>query len=166
MNVLFPSPSLFPPLSFPVAIIEPTTTSAVSSPGQYMSPCCTPNQQRGPLPHTNLNQNPLLHFGLFQLAGWNDFWVYSLIVCPLFLILLFFFFLQFWVGFHSLSTYTSCSLCHCTPCTLPFIKSHFCHNPTSPMEQTTVVIKVAVSYASGSDAFHNADGFFFFFFSF
>lgn len=47
-------PFPFPPLSSPVAIIEPTTTSA-SSPGQYMSPCCTPNQKRGPLPHINLS---------------------------------------------------------------------------------------------------------------
>lgn len=76
-----------PPLSSPVAIIEPTTTSAVSSPGQYMSPCCTPNQQRGPLPHTNLSRNPLLHLDLFQLAGWNACWVYSFIVSPLFFLI-------------------------------------------------------------------------------
>lgn len=63
-------PFPFPLLSSPVAIIEPTTTSA-SSPGQYMSPCCTQNQKRGPAPHTNLSWKPLLHLW-FVTIGWME----------------------------------------------------------------------------------------------
>lgn len=141
MSSFPPPPS--PPLSSPVAIIEPTTTSAVSSPGQYMSPCCTPNQQRGPLPHTNLSRNPLLHLDLFQLAGWNACWVYSFIVSPLFFFfdLHSFFFLilgLFWVGFYSLATYSSCSLCHYA-CPL-FLSLQPCHHHPH-VEQTVVSSK-------------------------
>lgn len=96
MSSFPPLPS--PPLSSPVAIIEPTTTSAVSSPGQYMSPCCTPNQQREPLPHTNLSWKPLLHLDLFQLAGWSACWVYSFTVCLLYSIFAFILFLIFCFG--------------------------------------------------------------------
>lgn len=63
-------PFPFPLLSSPVAIIEPTTTSA-SSPGQYMSPCCTQNQKRGPAPHTNPSWKPLLHLW-FVTIGWME----------------------------------------------------------------------------------------------
>lgn len=144
MSSFPPLPS--PPLSSPVAIIEPTTTSAVSSPGQYMSPCCTPNQQREPLPHTNLSWKPLLHLDLFQLAGWSACWVYSFTVCLLYSIFAFILFLIFCfggfyflvIGFFFLASsvwlhYSSCSLCHHTT-PPPF----FCHyNPASPTSTPT-----------------------------
>lgn len=107
------------PFSSPVAIIESTTSSAVSSPGQYMSLRCTPNQPRGLLPHTNLIRN-LLHLDLFQLAGCNACWVYSFIVC--------FLFLYFWLIFGWLVQpayiyyLQPVSSPHPTP--VPFIKAH------------------------------------------
>lgn len=90
-----PSPPL---LSSPVAIIEPTTTSA-SSPGQYVTVVVHQNQQRGLLPHTDLIRNPLLHLDLFQLAGWNVCWVYSFIVCPLIYYIYFILFYFFCIPF-------------------------------------------------------------------
>lgn len=159
MNVLFPSPSLFPPSPPPVAIIEPTTTSAVSSPGQYMSPCCTPNQQRGPLPHTNLSQNPLLHLDLFQLAGWNAYWVYSFIVCLyLFFCISVFFFCNFGMAFIQ-SGYIyflqPVSLQHPAP-------SLSLQTPPPPLGANSSVIKWLFHIPLGADAFHNTDGFVFF----
>lgn len=80
-----------------------------------------------------------------------------------YLICIFFF---FWVGFYSLATYTSCSLCHHNTPFLPL--QPLCRRrppllpPTPPPRgANSSIIKAAVTYASGSDAFHNADGFLF-----
>lgn len=126
-----------------------------------MSPCCTPIQQRGPLPHTNLSWNPLLHFDLFELAGWNDSLVYSFIVCPysslvcidLFIFDLLIFVLLLLILSWLLQAgyiYPLQPVSSQHPALLPFIKPHFRHhNHHHPhVEQAVVVIKVAVPYAS------------------
>lgn len=136
----FPSPPLYP-FSSPVAIIEPTTTSAVSSPGQYMSPCCPPDQQRGPLPRTNLSWNLFLHLDFFQLAGWNACWVYGFLVCPFISFICIPCFVSVYLGLASTAwlhmrpaAYVITTACLC------FIKTQ----PPPPRGAPSRVIKVAV----------------------
>lgn len=122
-------PLLSPPLSFPVAIFEPTTTSAVSSPGQYMSPCCTPDQQRGPLPHANLSPVPPPSFWFISIS-WLECLLGVQLHCIFFFIYLFAFMYIILTNL-SLASCTYDSLCHCNQPLPSFLTVHYSTHPPS-----------------------------------